>query len=1088
MNDWELLTEYLQGGSQEAFAALVERYAGLVYSTCLREVKDQALAEDATQVVFLVLLRKAQTIRPGTVLAGWLFNTARFVSKDALRQERRRRQREQKAAEAMVSEMRTHGQEVSWQEIEPLLHEALARLGQDDRNAVLLRYFEGKSLKQTGQAMGVSEDAARQRVNRAVEKLRRYFAQHGYAVAAAVLVGLIYDNAVQAAPAPCLASLLQMGAPLGGGAGTAVAGGSSLTGGAHPGLTTGLTTHVTSVRVVSLAQGVSKMMVFSSIKAGAMVCVALTAGTLGAGKLAHLALAGTQPLARPVHPVVQPRETQPSTAPLARRFAPLAAHKSRLAGAGSVAIKAAATAVPVTTPSVTTPPVTATVPRAPVVRADAGRAPLQRFRNAVVHPTKSGNPPASHVAGPTAATGQARVRLAAAPAADAATEAATHLIFNGDFEQLDGAGHPLGWTTDPLHARVLEENGNHFLRLTNTDPKAFVLATSQMKIAPNLKLVKVRLRMRTRDLQPGAGAWETAHLEIITFQGADKALGYNLIAPPPGSVDWRTVELIVRVPDGATAIQLAPALMRTTGTADFDDIQLIPNPPLSTLMLQPGFPQGNFEQLNPDGTPVGWHYSDPQRVSVVEEAGNHFLRVTNDNAKSQVLATGYFKLDPEWKGVQISVRLRATGLKPGPVSWMNARLSYNYANALGDRIGGWPQTADVRADTDWKTMTVRSAIPAGTAYLRFDATLQECLGTLDVDDIDVQPLETTEGAPGLIVRVADKPLKPQPGNLITAGAFERVDAQGQAAAWELSDPGRVRIMEEDGNHFLRVTSARAGGTVGARCTVPLDPAWQKLVVRARMRAAGLRLGGNAGEQAQVGVEFADAAGRRLGTRQEVPALKHESDWVVLESTVYIPAGAVSATIKPEIVNSVGQVDFDDIQVVGQKVIPSPDLLANALTIRTGEPSETFETAPGGGLPLGWKSSDPRHSSVVQENGNHFLRVTNDNPHGLVTVDGSYELDPAWKSVTVRVRMRARNLQVGQHPWETGRLGYIFVDAAGEQAGGYPACPTLNADTDWVTLTQKSDVPTGAVYLKLSAQLLNAAGILDVDDISIEGAR
>ena len=96
MHDWQLLREYLDNNSQEAFAGLVERHINLVYSTCLREVHDATLAEDVTQVVFLLLVKKAPALREGTVLSGWLFQTARFVSKDALKQEARRQQREQR--------------------------------------------------------------------------------------------------------------------------------------------------------------------------------------------------------------------------------------------------------------------------------------------------------------------------------------------------------------------------------------------------------------------------------------------------------------------------------------------------------------------------------------------------------------------------------------------------------------------------------------------------------------------------------------------------------------------------------------------------------------------------------------------------------------------------------------------------------------------------------------------------------------------------------------------------------------------------------------------------------------------------------
>src|SRR5687768_1935005 len=114
MQEWDLVRSYVEDGSQAAFASLVERYINLVYSTCLREVRDATLAEDITQVVFLLLAKKAPALREGTVLSGWLFQTARFVCRDAMKQEARRQQREQKAAQEMISEIAASG-DAQWE-------------------------------------------------------------------------------------------------------------------------------------------------------------------------------------------------------------------------------------------------------------------------------------------------------------------------------------------------------------------------------------------------------------------------------------------------------------------------------------------------------------------------------------------------------------------------------------------------------------------------------------------------------------------------------------------------------------------------------------------------------------------------------------------------------------------------------------------------------------------------------------------------------------------------------------------------------------------------------------------------------------
>lgn len=210
--DQALLREYAATRSEAAFARLVQRHVDLVYSAALRQTCNHAVAQDVTQAVFMILARKAPSLRRETVLSGWLFRAVRYAALDARKIDARRQRREQEAAQMHLTHSSNEAnEEGQWEPLAPLLDEALAALGTKDRHAVLLRFFEKKSFGEIGVTLGGNENSARVRVVRAVEKLRGFFRRRGVPVSAAALSGLLLSNAVQAAP-PALASSVASGA------------------------------------------------------------------------------------------------------------------------------------------------------------------------------------------------------------------------------------------------------------------------------------------------------------------------------------------------------------------------------------------------------------------------------------------------------------------------------------------------------------------------------------------------------------------------------------------------------------------------------------------------------------------------------------------------------------------------------------------------------------------------------------------------------------------------------------------------------------------------------------------------------------
>jgi RNA polymerase sigma factor (sigma-70 family) len=210
VNDLELLEEYLRHKSEKAFATLVNRHLNLVYSAALRQVRSPQLAEEVAQSVFTDLSRNARQLKHGTILTAWLYQVTRRTAIDVVRRESRRQARERLAAE--MAPMNTVAE---WTHIEPFLDEAMAALDETDRVAILLRFFENKSLREVGATLGTSDDAAQKRVSRAVERLREFFTKRGVTIGAGGLVALVTANAVQAAPAG-LAGAISTAAIVGG--------------------------------------------------------------------------------------------------------------------------------------------------------------------------------------------------------------------------------------------------------------------------------------------------------------------------------------------------------------------------------------------------------------------------------------------------------------------------------------------------------------------------------------------------------------------------------------------------------------------------------------------------------------------------------------------------------------------------------------------------------------------------------------------------------------------------------------------------------------------------------------------------------
>ena len=204
--DKDLLVDFIEHRSETAFQAIVERHADLVFATALRRVGEASAAQEVAQDVFVALARKAPWLKAEDSLAGWLHKAAFFQARRWWRGEMRRRQREQAALELHTT---MKDENSLLKSLGGVLDDGLLELRESERKALLLRFFEHGNYRQIGAALGIGEDAARKRVEKALAQLTAYFKKRGYAVGSAAATAAALDAAAVTAPAGLAAQAAQ---------------------------------------------------------------------------------------------------------------------------------------------------------------------------------------------------------------------------------------------------------------------------------------------------------------------------------------------------------------------------------------------------------------------------------------------------------------------------------------------------------------------------------------------------------------------------------------------------------------------------------------------------------------------------------------------------------------------------------------------------------------------------------------------------------------------------------------------------------------------------------------------------------------
>lgn len=640
---------------------------------------------------------------------------------------------------------------------------------------------------------------------------------------------------------------------------------------------------------------------------------------------------------------------------------------------------------------------------------------------------------------------------------------------------LDGEENQALWTMGGTVPPRWEKSGqNHYLSLEANTPQMTSRVSTTVPIDPEWKTVRLSAQVKVENLQRGAMWMHTPRFTWRFFNDLGKPMqegrGLNLWADS----DWQRVGQTILVPKDAVRMEINASLQGATGRFAFDNLRLEPNAPIDLLPLREGFPEGTFSQVDASEAPQGFRpWTDGTQL--IEENGEKFLRLTNQNPNRFVGASIDLALPREWQAVKVRARVRIKDFAPGPQSWNIAKIGVVAIDELGQRIGPILNEPKLTADADWAVQETTNILPTGTVGLRLEPSLLGAKGTFDVDELQIEKAEDAAGPLPVVAGIA----------AIPAETFEESDGKGLFQGWTKvpGKTGEVQAVDENGIRYMHLSNAGGDRYVGAAKAFKLPPDWRALTVSARVRTKFLvRTDPNTEwKTARIGIKFQDARGQQVGGWPPSLMLPGNSDWKVLSARMDIPRQASYILIEPMLQETKGEFDVDDLQFEKAE----PKVIAAAIHEWTRAfPEGTFERKDERGEVIGWEM-DGRGTSIEQEEDNHFLRLTNDSNRNTVMAQSQWRVLPGWKTIRVRARLRAANLKSGTNPLDGARFQVLFSNANEDILMPLPPPIEVKKATDWVDLQTVCPVPIGATVLKLLPTLSRTSGILDIDDVLIE---
>lgn len=329
-----------------------------------------------------------------------------------------------------------------------------------------------------------------------------------------------------------------------------------------------------------------------------------------------------------------------------------------------------------------------------------------------------------------------------------------------------------------------------------------------------------------------------------------------------------------------------------------------------------------------DGWPDGWPRLRENGAWVVED-GNHFLRLTSPKPGTMVMLYREIGIPDGVRAIEFSWRQRVTGLKVGTQAWFDARIMMEFLDAARKKVPPTPSAPSVRRDTDgWQSRTIRFLVPEGARTLKFMPSLFNVnSGTFDLDDLvirstDPESVRASNSTPGKPEAV-DAPKQSADGKSLEkrqAKAAVTLREQGSLVpGWDHEGRygSKKNIVEEEGNHFLRLVSNEPGTMVLDYREMDVPAGVEALELRWKQRVTGLRAGDKPWFDARIMLEWKDAEGKKLQQKPSPPYTQRDtSGWVDKSTGFLVPDGAVMLVLMPCLFNvSSGTFDLDDLVLV-----------------------------------------------------------------------------------------------------------------------------------------------------------------------------